>query len=261
METATNVNFFIILSSFISIVFLIAVGVVLLNLQFQKNMFRQQLANEELKSKHQLELLQSSIAVQEGERKRIAENLHDELGAILSISRMRMMQLEGELTSNQHVGNLAEIRSYIENSLASMRRISHELIPPQLEQFGLVSTLESISYDLSKTKEIIVTVTTNHDLQAFSWPLQLGLYRVVMELINNTIKHAHATEIHIDLAVNELTLQCLYTDNGIGLKTNTTPNGLGFKNIESRVKALEGVFTIGESNKPGFNVCIQIPIK
>jgi signal transduction histidine kinase len=261
METATSVNFFTILSSFIAIVFIIAVGVVLLNLQFQKNMFSQQLANEELKSKHQLELLQSSIAVQEGERKRIAENLHDELGAILSISRMRMMQLEGELTSDQHVRNLAEIRSYIENSLASMRRISHELIPPQLEQFGLVSTLESISYELSKTKEIIVTVTTNHDLEAFSWPLQLGLYRVVMELINNTIKHAQASEIHIDLAVKDLTLHCLYTDNGIGLKTNITPNGLGFKNIESRVKALEGVFTIGESNKPGFNVYIQIPIK
>lgn len=262
MEATAQLNFFTILGSFIAIVFIIAVGVVLLNLQFQKNMFRQQLANEELKSKHQLDLLQSSIAVQEGERKRIAENLHDELGAILSISRMRLLQLEADLlqASSGEKETLSEIRSYIETSIASMRRISHELIPPQLEQFGLIKTLESITYQLSKTNETIVTLSFSQNLPQFSWTLQIGLYRVLMELINNTIKHANASEIHIDITLKDETLTCLYIDNGIGLKEGFSGTGLGFKNIEGRVNALNGLLSISEQSASGFTAAIQIPI-
>jgi signal transduction histidine kinase len=263
MEAAAELNFFTVLGSFIAIVFIIAVGVVLLNLQFQKNMFRQQLANEELKSKHQLDLLQSSIAVQEGERKRIAENLHDELGAILSISRMRMLQFESstiQLDEHQRQ-TLTDIRSYIETSIASMRRISHELIPPQLEQFGLVKTLESITYELSKTNNISVTFTSNQEISTLPWPVQIGLFRVVMELINNTIKHAQATEVHIDLSEDGNTLKCLYRDNGVGFSDKIESKGLGLKNIEGRVKALEGNIITNSRPSMGFTVSIQIPIR
>lgn len=260
MEASSEITLLSTILPFIAIVFVITIGVVLLNLQFKKNIYKQQLLNEELKNKHQLDLLQTSIAVQERERKRIAENLHDELGAILSISRMRMVQLEGDMANNTHTETLAEIRSYIETSIASMRRISHELIPPQLEQFGLVSTLESITEQLTKTKEITVTLSSNNNIPELSWPAQLGLFRVLMEFINNTIKHAHASEIHIDLSRDENTLLCLYRDNGVGLSEGIVMTGLGFRNIEGRINALEGQLTIGESKAAGFTASIRIPL-
>lgn len=262
METAAELNILSVIGFFLVIVFIIAVGVVLLNLQFQKNLFKQQLAKEELKNKHQLDLLQSSIAVQEGERKRIAENLHDELGAILSISRMRLVQFEKTVQQleEEQQQTVADIRSYIETSIASMRRISHELIPPQLEQFGLVATLESVTQQLSKINNIACTFSSNLDATQLNWPAQIGLYRVLMELINNTIKHAQATEININLTSEKHELVCRYTDNGVGLPTEFTSTGLGFKNIEGRIKALEGKWAIVTgTDSSGFNATIQIP--
>lgn len=260
METSSGITLLTTVLPFIAIVFIIAIGVVLLSLQFQKKMFKQQLLNEELKNEHQLDLLRTSITVQEGERKRIAENLHDELGAVLSISRMRMMQLERDMVSDTHTETLGEIRSYIETSIASMRRISHELIPNQLEQFGLITTLENITEQLTKTKKIAVTLTYNIDSDDISWAAQLGLYRVLMELINNTIKHANASEIHIDLTKHTSSLQCLYRDNGVGMQDTNAMNGLGLKNIEGRIKAIEGTLVIGEVKVSGFNASIQIPM-
>ncbi|MES2559647.1 MAG: ATP-binding protein [Bacteroidota bacterium] len=261
MEASSDITVLSALLPFVAIVFIITIGVVLLNLQFKKNIYKQQLLNEELKNKHQLDLLQTSIAVQEGERKRIAENLHDELGAILSISRMRMVQMEGDIGDGEHCETIAEIRSYIETSIASMRRISHELIPPQLEQFGLVPTLESITEQLSKTKKITVTLSSNDYLPELSWTIQLGVFRVLMEFLNNTIKHANASEIHIDLSGDKNDLWCLYRDNGIGLPEHIPLNGLGFRNIEGRINALEGQLTIGGSKAAGFTASIQIPLK
>lgn len=262
MEKAAQLDLFTLFVSLMAVVFMIAVGVVLLNLQFQKKMFRQQIANEELKNKHQLDLLQSSIAVQEGERKRIAEDLHDELGAILSISRMRLLQFQN--TANDLNGEqnetLADIRSYIETSIASMRRISHELVPPQLEQFGLLKTLESVTHQLSKTNNLAVTINTNFEENLLSGPAQIGLYRVLMELINNTIKHAQAQNIQIKFTEDLGVLHCTYQDDGIGLPGNSEAKGLGFKNMESRIKALEGQLVIEEKLIKGFSISFQIPI-
>ncbi|MFN4972235.1 MAG: sensor histidine kinase [Bacteroidota bacterium] len=262
MEMEPNLTFTTALVSFIVVVFIIAVGVVLLNLQFQKNLHRQQLANEELKYKHQLELLQSSIAVQEDERKRIAENLHDELGALLSISRMRMLQVENEIPEQfeKQRKTLSEIRTYVETSIASMRRISHELIPPQLEQFGLVNTLETITTQLSGINNLSITFTHSTRKPVFGWPVEIGLYRVFMELINNTIKHAGATEIHIDITETDALLKCLYRDNGIGLADEKEMAGLGLKSMEGRIKALGGQLLISSRSSTGFTAVIQIPL-
>jgi signal transduction histidine kinase len=81
-----------------------------------------------------------------------------------------------------------------------------------------------------------------------------------MEFLNNTIKHAKASEIHIDLSSIKNNLHCLYSDNGIGLQKDTPMNGLGFRNIEGRINALEGQLIIGGSATAGFTASIQIPI-
>src|SRR2546421_9007317 len=100
MEQAQDVNFFYTLLPTAGIVFAIAVGVIFLYLHFRKNLFQQMLEQEEMKNKYQNDLLRSSIEVQEEERKRIAQDMHDELGATLSIARMQLVQIEQQQSKN-----------------------------------------------------------------------------------------------------------------------------------------------------------------
>jgi signal transduction histidine kinase len=262
METPEELNFLTALLPLAGIIFIIALGVVLLNQHFHKNLYRQRLEREELKNLHQQELLRSSIAVQEEERKRIAHDLHDELGAVLSIARMHLVQLERQSANGAEsmLPPLQNVRSLTEAALASMRRISHKLMPPQLETFGLIKTLEDVAAQANSTNGIEIRVSTPADIPRLSWPLELGLYRICMELINNTLKHAQASHITVHLKLEHGLLTLLYTDNGTGIPDNRYTGGMGHKSIEARVSALMGVLALSEEETEGFCVSIKIPV-
>jgi signal transduction histidine kinase len=236
--------------------------VVLLTQQFRKNLYRQKLKQEELKNQHQTELLRYSIEVQEQERKRIARDMHDELGATLSITRMHLMQAEklhGH-TSEVLSEDLKNITRLTETSLANMRRISHELMPPQLETFGLVKTLESINEQLNKTNKIQLELTVQQSLPELSWSIKLAFYRVFMELINNTLKHSGASKISIELSGDAHTISGNYKDNGKGITNENFNNGMGQKSMEGRVNSLGGTLLFGNSKEGGFYASFTIPL-
>lgn len=259
METTDELNFLTTLLPFAGILFIIAVGVVFLNLNFHKNLYQQKLEREELKNRHHQDLLSSTIVAQETERKRIAQDLHDELGAALSIARMHIVQLEQKCEDKHIQPALQNIQTITESALASMRRISHELMPPVLEAFGLVKTLESVANHANSAGEISIEVNAI-DIPRLSWPVELGIYRISMELINNTIKHAAATQINIDLQFHEGSLLFQYTDNGIGLSETSNHHGLGFKNIEARANILNATTCYDKKEIPGFSMSLHVPI-
>ena len=260
MEKSENLEFLKTLFPLAGIIFIIAVGVVLLTQQFHKNLYRQKLKAEELKNIHQAALLRSSIQVQEDERKRIAQDIHDDLGAVLSITKMHLQQLEEKEKDNtgELLPALQNIRFLTETSLASMRRISHQLMPQQLETFGLVKTLEAVAAQANKTGSIEVNITSPVNMPELSWPVKLGIYRMIMELINNTLKHAGATNILVQLSATQQDITCTYIDDGTGFTKKDTHDGLGHKSIEGRANALAGsvVFT---NTVNGFEAVISIP--
>lgn len=264
METVKNLNFFDTLLPLSLIVFTIAIGVVLLNHHFQKNLFLQKLERETLKSLHQNELLGSSILVQEEERKRIAQDIHDELGAVLSIMRMHLMMLEEKIASTHQddlLLGLINARQLSETALASVRSISHRLMPPQLEQFGLIKTLETVVDQINGSGTINIQLTAFPDMRALPWPIDLGLYRITLELINNTIKHAGAKNIAIMFHCDHEFVTCAYSDDGKGMPPASMGNGLGLKGINGRASSLGGIVRFGNSAiKCGFNASINIPI-
>lgn len=264
MEKGTDLSFLSTLLPFIGIIFIIGVGVILLNQHFQKNLIKQKLLQEELINQHQHELLKSSIQVQEDERKRIASDLHDELGAALSISRMHLVQLEQQngMDNQSLLVALQNIRNLTESSLASMRRISHELMPPNLVTFGLINTLTDFANSANQTKNITLSIEGN-EIVFIPWEIELGLYRISMELINNTLKHANASIATIEITETETELVYRYQDNGKGIqkeKKATFQAGLGHKSIEARVIAMNGNIKINNGSRGGFLVSIRIPI-
>ncbi len=92
------------------------------------------------------------------------------------------------------------------------------------------------------------------------WGIKLGLYRIVMELINNTIKHSGATQVTIDIHSSNEQVVCQYTDNGKGINKADSGNGLGFKSIEGRINAMNGFFEIDTVQGHGFKAAIRIPL-
>ncbi|MEO5912317.1 MAG: histidine kinase [Pelobium sp.] len=262
METVKDLNFLDTLLPLAVIIFIIAIGVVLLNQHFQKNLYQQKLAQKALKSKYQNELLKTTIDIQEEERNRIAQDIHDELGAVISIIRMNLVMLEEQSAPDDEkvLAGLKNARSLSENALTSIRRISHRLMPPQLKAFGLIKTLESVIDQINKTAFLKINLNSSDDLKGLPWDVKLGIYRILMELINNTIKHAKATKIDIHLFCKENFIHCDYTDNGIGLLHQPEKIGLGRKGIEGRISSLEGILKSGNRSEGGFYTKFQIPV-
>lgn len=264
MAPTEDLNMFSILLPVAGVIFVIAVGVILLTQHFRKNLFRQMAAQEELKHAHQKALLMSSIEVQERERKRIAQDLHDELGASLSIARMHLVQLEEQTKNATNIDlqyALQNVRTMAETAMASMRRISHELMPPQLEVFGLVKTLESVASQINGVGVVTIHLETEPELMRPSWIVELGLYRMTMELINNTLKHAEAKDIFITISTTNKNIQVFYRDNGKGLQGSDYSHGLGLKNLEARASALKGTFEMGSSGSVGFSARLSVPLE
>jgi signal transduction histidine kinase len=243
------------------IIFIIGVSVVLLYQYFQKNLFIQKLKQETLKSNHQTDLLRSSIQAQEEERKRIAQDLHDELGAVLSIMRMNLVLLEQQNSAADErlLTGLHNARQLSETALTSVRAISHRLMPPQMQAFGLTGALRSVVNQIENTGKISIQLDTPPSTTELGWAINLGMYRIVMELINNTIKHSGATEIKIDIQHNGTHISCHYSDNGKGLADKSADSGLGHKSIEGRVHSLDGKYEMGNGQDGGFYAIIQIP--
>jgi signal transduction histidine kinase len=262
MEAKDHVTFIETLLPFVGIVFLIAVGVVLLTQQFRKNLYREQLEQEALKNQHQTELLRSSILVQEQERKRIAQDMHDDLGAVLSITRMHLLQTERKIgTSDEELlSELQNIRHLTENSIENMRRISYELMPPQLEKFGVLQTLETICEQLTASGKTNAELVVKDSLVIADELTSLTLYRVCMELINNTIKHAGATQLKVMITSSDGQIWVHFSDNGKGIPEEIQNQGTGLKNIKSRLSFLGGDFRI-DSQQNGFNAIISLPLQ
>ncbi len=263
METVKDSTFIGALLPLVVVIFIIAVGVVLLYQHFQKNLFIQKLNQETLKNIHQGDLLRSSIEAQEEEQKRIAHNLHDELGAVLSIMRMNIIMLEQqeqEMPIPMLTG-LQNVRRLCESALDSTRNISHRLMPPQLEAFGLIKTLESVIGQINNANSLCIHLDVPSNLPLFSRSINLGLYRIIMELINNTIKHSGAAKATIDIRLADQLIICHYSDNGIGFSNDHINKGLGHKSIDGRVNALNGTLDIRALSGVGFHAAIQIPIQ
>jgi signal transduction histidine kinase len=261
MEKVKYLNSLEILLPVCMVIAIISIGVVLLNFHFQKKLYSQQIERDQLKVIHQTELLSSSFSVQEEERKRIAQDLHDELGAILSIIRMNLKVLEDRGNKNTDSADIKCIRLLTENALTTVRNISHQLMPPQLEKFGLIRTLEAVIQPINDAKNIEIQLTNALGDIKLSWNTNLALYRITMELINNTIKHAKAQNITLRFSFINDYIECYYTDNGIGIVASKIDEGLGLKNIEGRVTALNGVLKWGNiAHTQGFFANIQIPI-
>ena len=213
------------------------------------------------KEKHRQEIirLESLLDGQEKERKRIAEELHDGLNGDLSAIKYRLSGLEDTGLQSEDRENLEKTIEMIDNACTQVRRISHNLMPSSILDFGLVETVNQYCSKINSSHPLSL------DFQYFGNPLVLPkkaetvIYRIIQELLNNIIKHSKATTALVQLNFHENDLFVTVEDNGVGFDLKTAKNGLGLKNIESRIQFLKADLNI-DSNEKGTSFQIHIDL-
>ena len=219
---------------------------------YQKRIAAQQLQMQQLENKRNQELLKATIEGQERERKRLAKDLHDGIGSLLSGLKLNLsFQVRNAHTTPEQINFLKEARDMIDEGMVTVRRVSHNLLPATLENFGLIEALRECMEPLQKTGEIDITLAVEGN-RRFDHEAELGLLRVLQELLSNTLKHAQASQINIHMVFSTTALSITYQDNGIGIEATATEKGLGLKNITSRLQALGAEIALSPTAGRGF---------
>jgi signal transduction histidine kinase/ligand-binding sensor domain-containing protein len=201
------------------------------------------------------------IESQEGERKRLAGELHDSLGQNLLIAKnWALLGLNALTTENPAREHLAEISETVSLALDEVREISHNLRPHQLERLGLTSTIEQMVRQVRNSSEIeFITETENID-GLLSKESEINLYRVVQECINNVLKHSTATKTWLSIKRTAGGAQIICRDNGKGFDAQATSprSGIGLVGMAERVRMLGGKYTMESAVGKGATICITI---
>jgi two-component system, NarL family, sensor kinase len=210
-----------------------------------------------LRSKQQE--FRAMIDGEEKERKRIAMELHDGLGQLLSAARLNVSGLEENIVKEDDAV-LKNSLSLIDDACSEVRNISHNLMPAALIRMGLVAALRELAAKVTHSGKL--RVTFSHELYAgkLSDTEEITLYRIVQEIVNNAVKYAQASEIGITLS-GERVIHVTVRDNGIGMKPGQefSGNGIGWQNMRSRVELLNGKMQINAAPGQGTAVHITIP--
>ncbi len=207
--------------------------------------------------------LNAIIQTEEKERKRFAKDLHDGLGPLLSTVKMSVSSL-AQMKHDKASGEIVENTELVINeAIKSLKEISDNLSPHILNNFGLVRALTNFTNKINVTKTIRINLLTELKDERFDNNVEVVLYRVICELINNTIKHAMAKKITISLTKEEDYITIVYKDDGKGFDVNTVieqpaSSGMGFSNIYSRINSLKGEINIESEPKKGTLVTIKV---
>jgi signal transduction histidine kinase len=211
----------------------------------KKNELEEALRREQEKATHAI--FESEL----NERMRIARDLHDSVGQMLSVAKMQL--------SSQHAP--AETLGLIDSTIQEVRTISHNLLPEELN-FGIVRALEEMSEKINRTGSTKLTLEVPEEFNAvhFSGAFNLSVYRIIQEIASNMLRHAGASLITIALRAEHNLVHIRIADNGKGLEETqiSGSKGIGWKNIAARVKLLEGKMSISSGNS-GTTIAFTLP--
>lgn len=233
--------------------------IILISLLFIKRLFNIQKQLDDLRKQNETRVLSAIIRTEEKERQHFAKELHDGLGPLLSSVKMAISSTRYPAPQNQEI--LTNAEKLIDESILTLKEVSNNLSPHVLNNFGLLKAIKSFINKLNAIDHIQIKLNSNIDNKRFAYNVEVVLYRVCCELLSNTMKYATANNIYIDLIANNSTITLEYIDDGIGfdMKSNEKiGKGMGFANIQSRIKSLNGSYSIYSAPNEGVHVKIKI---
>jgi signal transduction histidine kinase len=208
----------------------------------------------------QREKIFAEITIRENERKRIAGDLHDSLGPLLSAVKLNISSVDIEVPGDREI--LEKTAGYIDDIIGSMRRISHDLLPSTLERKGLLEAVREFIQQVKNKQSVDIQLYVVKEIRVPK-EKEIHIFRMVQEIVHNTIKHAQAKNLQIGFSEENGHLLCLTKDDGKGFdkaKILTASQGLGLRSLESRCEILNGILTLESTPGSGTNYFIKIPV-
>jgi signal transduction histidine kinase len=257
VEIQKRNNQLLLLAGSLTVIGLITTLLLFIN---RKNRQLNQQRIEVLKKEQETKLLKGIIEGEEKERKRVARELHDGLGAVLATVKMVISSIQHKIPKVQTMPTYQKAETLIDEACRTVREISHDLMPQVLEQHGVEFALDDMCQTFSNNNNIDFEFIYFGTEEFLSDVLKTTIFRITQELLKNIIKHADANEVIVQLTIEDKELILIVEDNGKGFDASSTYKGIGLGNIRSRVAYMEGTLEIESIIGQGSTFIIQLPI-
>lgn len=223
----------------------------------QENQLQEEVIKEREKG------LEAVITATEEERKRIAKDLHDGIGQQLSGLKLAWQKLSSDLQpkASQEAERMDELGDILDETCSEVRSISHQMMPKALSEMGLVPAIDDMLRKSIGPTEIQYRFEHFKAEGRFKESIEIGLYRICQELINNVIKHSGATELSVQLFRNKDHLVMVVEDNGKGFDMAKSADGIGLMNISGRLNSVHGDVNYEPSPGSGTVATIRVPVQ
>jgi len=247
---------------------ILAISALFIGLFF--SLYRSQVIRRRAKAERDAALLaekeagiQAVFDATEEERKRIAKDLHDGIGQQMSGIKLSWEALRTRIAAQApaELEVLSKISSVLDESAKEVRSISHQMMPRALQENGLLPAITDMlekSLGLSNIKYVLEHYKVQD--RRFDERVEVGVYRVCQELVNNIIKHSGATQVAVQLLVNKKYLLLIVEDNGKGFSSDKGNKGIGLLNMTSRINTVKGEITLEPSPESGTVATIRVPV-
>ncbi len=234
-------------------------------LLYNRNRLKQKSIFQEELNRKQNELFNTVTSIQDKERKRIAQDIHDQVGSVLSAAKLQLSGLEelkGQLTDDQK-RKYGSAMTLMDQAAEELRNISHNLMPATLSRLGLVAALRGLFDKISEYSTLTINFNSHGFEKRIEEPTEINIYPIVLELINNVVKHAQASVTTIQLIKYPTYINISVEDDGKGFNVEQAKgneNGIGMRNLISRIEYLNGTLNIDSAEGKGTTIMIDIPI-
>jgi signal transduction histidine kinase len=226
-------------------------------------MIQEQLKRQALEFEYQQKMLQAELESQESERRRLAADLHDSIGGMLSTIRVGLITAARSLPEPQSID---ETKRMLDDTISSVRRISRDLMPSTLEKFGFIQAIKELCERFQATSKISIGFSEEGEIPGLEQQRELMIFRIVQELLNNAVKHAQATLIEVTIGRDEHHVKIIVKDDGVGFDAVEQKNdkqfgkGLGLFNIENRARLLNGIVNFESERQRGSKITLTLPV-
>lgn len=231
-----NSSFFILVAVTCVVLAIVAFFIIGVLVFHNRKMVQNRLIVQTLELEKAKKTLVNAIEIQESERSRIGADIHDDLGPTLSAIKLKInqLQIDDAFTSNK----INQLKSMVDETIKSIRSISHSLYPNTLEKYGLISALNEMANRINGGH---IKMVCNIDLSAndLTFYQQINLYRILQEFCNNSIKYSECNEIILDITSSNNFICIIIRDNGLGFDIKKNEKGLGIRNMRMRADVID----------------------
>jgi two-component system, NarL family, sensor kinase len=244
----------------------LAVSVILFVVTYQKKVLAQQNQIQLAENRHQRELLDATLEVAEQEREKIAKNIHDDVGTLLNVIKLHLTKLSRNPNDKELADNIIrESMGMMDETIQTIRGISQDLMPPTLVKLGLEKGVAELCRQINASAQVNMELSLDTTEKRLPPKVELQLYRVIREVINNMLKHSQASTIRVQIRSNESVLTVVISHDGLGItneavtKLSQTQQGIGLKSIQSRIQLIKAsIQYLNKGNKES-EVFIEVP--